>query len=321
MLKVYDSATLKSLITEPFDVFICSSSFEERSKSAAEVIEPDLFSQALVCINQNNVYLAKKNAEFLINRFGKKTQEVLFNSTNPLTFADNVATHLKQTKKEHSQRYLVDITTFTRECLLILLGLLRLILKQTDILYFIYNLASNYSLEDSIENKWLAKGISDIRSVLSYSGDWRPSRKIHLIILVGIEYERATKLIGAFEPASVTLGFCEDAETIKLTDLGLNKLFYERLKNSYLNVNNSFLFPCLDPMQTKNMILEQTKSNYNVVVASLNNKVSTLGAGLAAIENKSIQLCYAQANQYNFDNYSLPSDRFCLFELQGLLAK
>jgi hypothetical protein len=78
-----------------------------------------------------------------------------------------------------------------------------------------------------------------------------------------------------------------------------------------------FPFSCSDPYKVKEQILEQSKiePDTNVVVAPMNTKISTIGVGLAAIESKIIQLCYAPAIQYNFDNYSKPSDKFSAFEL------
>lgn len=319
MLEVIDATALRQRINHSIDVFVCSASFEDRSKSVAHYVTPELVDQALVCEYQDHPDLVRANGDFLRQRFGKRARSVELYSANPLKSADSISAHLREVRRTEPQYYLVDITTFTRECLLILLSLLRLRLKPTDTVGLAYNLAKDYSLGDPPEKKWLARGISEIRSVLAYPGEWRPSRKIHLIILVGIEYERAIKLINAFEPSKVTLGFCDDAETVNLRKLGLNDVFYRRLRNSHRNVNGTFEFHCLDPIQTKQVILEQigTKPNYNVAVAPLNNKVSTVGAGLAAFESTDIQLCYAQANQYNFDKYSEPSDRFCLFEIPG----
>ncbi len=323
MLEVYESNKMRTVIARTIDVLICSASFEDRSKSAAELVGQRSVQRVLICESQDHLPLVKGNGNWLRNRYQERAESVQVYSTNPLRSADSISAHLVRARQAKPQYYLVDITTFTRECLMILLSLLRLRLKPTDTCHFIYNLAKDYSVGDPIEKKWLAKGISEIRSVLAYPGEWRPSRKIHLILLVGIEYERAVKFIDAFEPATVSLGFCEDAETVTLNKLGHNDIFYERLRNSYLNVNGSFQFPCLDPIHTRDVILQQiaAKPNYNVAVAPLNNKVSTVGASLAALENADIQLCYAQASQYNFAKYSEPSEKFCLFEIPDFLHR
>lgn len=52
----------------------------------------------------------------------------------------------------------------------------------------------------------------------------------------------------------------------------------------------------------------EAHANMNLVVAPMNSKISTLGAALAARVNPDIQLCYAPAVTYNFENYSKPCD-------------
>jgi hypothetical protein len=47
----------------------------------------------------------------------------------------------------------------------------------------------------------------------------------------------------------------------------------------------------------------------------LNNKISTIGAGLAAIENESIQLTYAKPAIYNVEGYSKANDDIYIFDL------
>jgi hypothetical protein len=49
----------------------------------------------------------------------------------------------------------------------------------------------------------------------------------------------------------------------------------------------------------------------------MNNKISTLGAGLAAFENPNIQLTYVQANQYNLVGYSEAGDDFIFWKFEN----
>ena len=42
----------------------------------------------------------------------------------------------------------------------------------------------------------------------------------------------------------------------------------------------------------------------------MNTKISTLGAAMVALEDESIQVCYAQADVYNANNYSTPGGTF-----------
>ncbi|MDP2644327.1 MAG: hypothetical protein Q8P24_05265, partial [Desulfobacterales bacterium] len=48
-----------------------------------------------------------------------------------------------------------------------------------------------------------------------------------------------------------------------------------------------------------------TPGRQDVTVAPMNTKLSTVGAALASFENSEIQVCYAQADYYNYHGYSL----------------
>jgi hypothetical protein len=54
--------------------------------------------------------------------------------------------------------------------------------------------------------------------------------------------------------------------------------------------------------------------NYNIVVCPMNTKISTIGVGLAALQNNKIQIAYARAIEYNEAGYSTPSDMTTIFE-------
>ena len=67
-------------------------------------------------------------------------------------------------------------------------------------------------------------------------------------------------------------------------------------------------FSCLDPYLVKKQILNYIEglndnNEYNFIVAPLNNKISTLGVAFAGLDNQDLQICYAEAEEYNYDNY------------------
>lgn len=49
----------------------------------------------------------------------------------------------------------------------------------------------------------------------------------------------------------------------------------------------------------------ENHNKYNTIIAPMNNKISTIAAGLASIENTDIQLCYASVKLYNKAGYYL----------------
>ena len=82
----------------------------------------------------------------------------------------------------------------------------------------------------------------------------------------------------------------------------------KKFTNIYKDVD-IFEISCINPILTKKRIQEQIDKypNYNVVIAPMNNKISTLGASLLAIEMPEIQICYSSPNIYNVDGYSKAS--------------
>jgi hypothetical protein len=274
----------------------------------------------LVCENEELVEYVGENARHLIDRFSDKTVRVPLSLSNPIKVADSLSAGLERVISTEPQSYLVDVTTFTHEALLILLSLLRRRLKSSDRIRFAYATAKEYSLGAEGDEKWLSKGIKQIRSVLGYPGDPLPTRQFHLVVLAGFENDRAAQLIDAYEPAIVSLGLGNKEQSITNKHFEVNIAFHRKLCEIYSGLE-TFTFSLIDPLQAKLDITTQIgiKPGYNVVVAPLNNKISTIGSALAAFENPDIQLCYSQANFYNYENYSSPGDEFYLIDVPALL--
>jgi len=201
---------------------------------------------------------------------------------------------------------------------------------------FAYSNAKDYDPQDDASrshDKWLSKGIDTIRSILGYPGDILPARQTHLMIIVGYEYDRALSIISEIEPASLSLGFGKsDSSTTEQHDIsnkhyGASEHFKEVVRDSMSFVPKDrvyeFEVSCNDPERASNDILahleEKNKDidGKNIILFAMNNKPSTLGVGLLALERQDIQLCYAPALVYNFENYSMPGSKCHLFELFG----
>ena len=302
-------------LTSPPYIFICSSSFEDRCLSFPGIMDPSIVSQALVCQNEDLRDVVGSNTERLLAMFGEKAVRVLLRTDNPLYGADNIHRALEQFTPGVARNYLIDATTFTHEGLLILLNLLHRNGKPMDAALIAYNPAKGYA-------DWLTKGIGEIRSVLGYPGTPRPSRKCHLIVLTGYEVERAGMLIDAYEPAVVSLGLGGAEESVSKGLYKRNVLFHRRLKEKLKNVNE-FTFSCVDAYATKSAIERQIQEvkDFNVVLAPMNTKISSVGAAMAAFSDERIQLCYAQAQQYNHEWYSVPSDECILFDARGVFGE
>lgn len=227
--------------------------------------------------------------------------------TSPLVTADNLQRALSHAGGDDGDlSYLVDITTFTHEALLILLRLLQARVKRGSVV-LAYAPAAEYSVGLPPEEKWLSKGITDIRSVLGYPGDSRPSRKSHLIVLVGFEGDRAELLLDAYQPHVISLGFGQEGTATAAQHQQVNRFAFAQLA-SKVSQYNEFEFSCVDVAAVEATIGVQAGRfpDCNVVIAPMNTKLSTVGVAGAAFRNDDIQLCYASASQYNVEGYSRP---------------
>lgn len=290
--------------------------------TVANAVDAIKVKSVIVAGNKEPEDYVAQNAEYLLKRYEGLVDEAVLNLSNPLETADVLVGALEKVKSMEALRYLIDITTFTHESLLMLVNLLSVQLKPVDTVHFVYASAAEYSPGLEGKDKWLSKGVADVRSVLGYPGETLPSQETHLIIMVGYENERAARLIEFIEPNTISLGFGDSEVATGLKHREAEEHFRDLLKSTVglHGEEASFKFSCDDPITTKNTIDGQVARarGYNVIVAPMNNKISTVGAALAALENASIQLCYAQALQYNYKNYSNPSDRCHLFELPCL---
>lgn len=305
------------------DVFICSASFEDRCKSVTDSLGHVRINRSIIAYNQDFYPLIENNLTHLTTKLIERTTRnqlatLALDTTNPIWTADHIAQEVGTALRAGADRVVIDITTFTRESLLILVRFLKQSLKASDSVEFLYAHAGEYSIGDQYEDKWLSKGIREVRSVLGYPGDILPSRRNHLIILVGFEDGRAISLSRECEPALISLGLADSAEAGTDPHQRSNEHRFARLKSS-LDSAQEFIFKGYDAEATYNILKDRVSAaeDLNTIIAPMNTKISTLAAARLALENKSIQICYAQASIYNYSHYSSPGDNFYLFSLSG----
>ena len=298
--------------------FICCASFESRSVAIGNAISSKV-DRAIICINEDYADTAAASIGSLTNVFAGKHTIVNIRTDNPVLIADRLLQLLHHPLLEGD--VLVDITTFTHEQLLILMRLLHR--TPSTKMFFGYTGAVEYALGLPDEQKWLSRGVDNVRSVLGYPGNLVPSKKLHLIVLAGFESERAEKLMEAYEPTVMSLGMGDQLASISEKHFATNAVFHAKALKfageiaTVTSTIRQFKFSCSDPFEACQNILHQVQCvpGHNTVVAPMNTKVSTLGCALAALEDESLQLSYAHPMMYNTENYSSPSDECRIFDL------
>lgn len=300
-------------------LFICSSSFEKRCLMIPNEISKNKSTEAVICYFPNNYTETEKNVDNLKKLFLSRCSTIELSFENPLDNYDKLFDKLTTSKKKHIY---VDISTFTREILLLIIKILSSPIFEATEVHLCYCPSSRYSsYEEGSSLPWLSKGVRTIRSVVGYSGDMSPIKDLLLIILVGFEYERAQTLIEVFEPNKLYLGMVSPTESHNESLSKINRHNFDKLleKNSQAI---GFQFSCKNLEQNIkeiSEIVDENRNDYNIVISPMNNKLSTLSVAAITQKYPEVQICYALANQYNTESYSFPENYIYVLPLSEVM--
>lgn len=294
-------------------IFVGRSSYEDRCYTAyRELRNCNLFHEYFF-VSQHESDTAKN-----LRADEKVSSHVCTLDTHdPLQTRREISYVLNQIRSAGDYTSLViDITAFRREELLILL---KFVLASDDRLVnrtkFVYSSAVSMGT-------WLSRNVRSFRPVIGYPGEIWASESTHLIILAGIEYHRVESAIEVYEPASISLGTSPLEESVSNEIHQRNIALRDYITARFEGIESEFSFSATNPFQVKSVLYEQIRGveGKNIVVAPLNTKLSTIGAGAFAIENPSIQLCYSEVEIYNTTNYSEASGLVYLMSPSDLLT-
>lgn len=309
--------SLKNLVSElpsKDKILIIGLGFDTRCLNIANALN-DSVSKTIGLVNLHSINETSGN----LDKFNKYKNSIVIGNEPISTMG--LLDNLDKETNDINNDLLVDITSMSREMLLSLLAFLdeKLLISRT---IFLNNCAESYG-------DWLSKGVLEVRSVLGYSGVLYPSRKLHLVILAGFEEERVMSIIEQFEPNKITIGYGDGNsvidEALEKTNIGnfrtIKRALLERLGYSETNINE-FDFSSTDPASVKltlEEILGSSFDDHNIVISPLNTKISSLGVGLYALEHNEVQICYAEAEIYNYPNYATASDIVQAFSVEKSL--
>ena len=319
MIKHRETKTLNEFHScdKHYDMLICSASFEERCLAVASSINKDAIDVAIVCRYDGYAQLSENNNNKLLDTFGDKSMAVSLDKDQPLSIYDTLHDLVIE---KHPRSVLLDISTFTRETILIVLMLFKQDAFKDIEVTLCYVPADRYSASesDNVNDIWLSKGVNDIRTILGYAGTFTSLKKTLLIVLVGFEKERAEILINGFEADKLYLGYVPPQESHNEALSEINIANFNRLV-SIVGDCNTFEFSCryLDrTYDALKSIVESNKEEYNIIISPMNNKLSTLAVANVAFEYPEVQVCYASTNQYNTEAYSSAADKVILFDFK-----
>jgi hypothetical protein len=263
--------------------------------------------------NEESLKESAENRGRLSAMFGNRLRFIRLRKRDPLFTADVLRREIEAI--DIDQMICIDISTFTREALLLIIR----IIDELDLyrrVHFFYSRAQAYSVGSEPGKEWLSRGVSTVRSVLGYPGDLLPGRPLHLIILPGVEFDRAMRLCEEFTPNHISIGIGHGDREVDKEFKRKVETVSDKMKQFHASCS-IFSFSTVDAVKTADDLwkLETSLEGFNVIVAPMSNKISTVGAALSGLVNKEIQLTYAEPIEYNLSNYSVPDDTFVYFAL------
>lgn len=312
---------LPEVLKNRVGAFLCCASFEGRSLSIPNSIKGMPIKMVTVFAAEDCHPTIMDRASDIKRYFAGRANIVPTRIREPLFTADAMAKAVNQIRGDNIKDIIIDITTFTHEMLLILLKLLSAHKEVFSRVTCLYTGAREYSKGDPIKRKWLSKGCKEVRSVFGFPGQLVPGRSTCLIVLVGFEHERATRMIDEMDPERLLLGRgIQSNEHLTHVSHGPPMEYFHKLVNNMVSSRGdvaSFEFSCRDHKQTVQSLISRIQGthNYNHIIIPLNTKISTVAVALTALENPALQVCYAEPETYNFAAYSEPDDKATVFDI------
>lgn len=321
MLNTMKISELKTREWEKIDLFIAFCGFEKRCLSVLNNLQLEKIDRALVFMNKDAAIEARDNLLSFSTILGDKAGVKYISLFDPIEIADSFIYAVNQYCQGIQEAHLlVDITSFTHEALLMFVAIAKQFLHDFSIEY-IYSNASVYASESENESdRWLSRGIKEVRSVLGYAGDIKPSQETVLIMMVGYECERAWQVIDTISPEELIITYNDAVSSTDQTNGGANLVHATLLRDlaAYYQNPKQYVIPSNNPFETARKlgeVIEKIPANKNIIIAPMNNKLATVGAAILALEKPEIQLCYAPAIYYNTSSYSIEGDECYLFSL------
>lgn len=184
----------------------------------------------------------------------------------------------------------LDISTFNRQNLLVILRLLRRILN-------ISNIEIIYTVPEEV-NPEISKGATGFSNVPFFDGGFSIEKRKLLMLLMGYEVDRPFLLWRELEPSRVIL-----AEGFEPT----SENFYERNRMAVQELNrpgySEVMQVCAnDPHKASEQlssIFMQELVNYNIFVSPFNTKLQAVGLYLAWEKNPEVQIVIAFPDRFS----------------------
>lgn len=291
---------------EKDDIFIVCSSFEERTIAVSERLDPKYLMENCFIFK----YDEKTKTILRDLNFKKLTESLAHNSENifpiicdrfdPLDGIQKIQEVCQNNRITISEKNIsIDVTTFTKQCLLVLLRFLASHNPKSVRLF--YTEPVNYAPEFG---RPLSYGLIDIVSVPSYGGHFYIEKEVLLIIMLGYEGDRAYSIWQALSPHKtiVLIGKSSSSNEYEERVRNFNRKLIDRLPKKSIEIIDS-----MDPFQVSEELkkrIQQHSSQFNIMISPLGPKPQVVGCFLALEEHHDVQIIYAIPKRYEEQYFS-----------------
>jgi hypothetical protein len=294
-------------------------SFEERSLAVAGALGGATLQRWLCIVNEDietDISNIRGQAQSIAEQAGITIKFMNASKRNPLRLADALLQLVDEDEPTDHLRWVADITTMTHEMLLIIVAAADEIMAPWKDFQIVYNVAGKYSGDDKPAEKWISRGIHEVRSVVGYPGTWSPGDQTTLVALPGFDSERMRQMVEEIEPDQLIVGIARPAGEHHVWSAEKNSGIAEELLTT--RKGSTFDYPALDPFGAVDAVVNVLRDvKGNVLLVPLNSKISTAALGVLARRRPAWQICYAPAFIYNL-NYATPSDCFLTCSLKEI---
>jgi len=288
------------------DVFIVCSSFEERTIAVAQKFD-EQYKVATSFIfkydEENLTNLRDINFEKLMNILKKHSDSVLPIFCDYRDPTNGILKFRELCRKRkvdlRNKNISIDITTFTKQYLLVLL---KFIERQKPKSVRIF-----YTEPEDYAPKWgkpLSYGLIDIVSVPTYGGHFHIEKENLLILLLGYEGDRAYAIWERLTPHKtlILIGKPSFKNSWEGRVEEFNKKLISKLPRESVNY-----IPTLDPFEVNrnlDSLIKQHLPQFNIVISPLGPKPQVLGCYLSVRNQPDVQIVYAIPKFYEEEYFS-----------------
>ena len=318
-MREVNSTELRTAIQGTISLISCLS-FEARSISVAKVLVGGDLRRWVCILNEDietDVSEVRREAEAIAAEAGISIEFLTASKRNPLRLADALIGLSEDPALEtQDHRWVAYITTMTHEMLLMMVAAADEIVERWRDLVLVYNGAGAYSGDDKPDEKWVSRGIHEVRSVIGYPGAWSPGEPTTLVALPGFDPERMGRMVEEIEPDQLIVGIACPIGDRHAWTADKNRGIANQLLQT--RKGKTFDYPALDPLGAVDAVIEALRAvSGNILLAPLNSKISTAALGVLARLRPEWQICYAPAFIYNI-KYSIPSEFFLMCSLGAI---